>query len=106
MSDSLANKRENINSKKQTPKQFINEPLRRTFSSLRGHVLYDAVEKVKSLMIIGLGCYKLLENSKQARLRKKVEETVSIYLSQTIRKKDCMFSEYENKNQKKTCIVI
>lgn len=79
MSDSLAKERENINNSKNLNifcqrQHFRNEPLRRRFISLRGHVLYDTVEKVKSLMIIGLGCYKLLENSKQARLRKKVDK--------------------------------
>lgn len=34
----------------------------------RGHVLYDAVEKVKALMVVGFGSNELLENSKQARL--------------------------------------
>lgn len=42
---------------------------------LRGHVLYDAVEKVKTLVIIGLRGNKLLENSKQARLRGKMSKT-------------------------------
>ena len=35
-----------------------------TEAGLRGHVLYDAVEKVESLVVIGLGGNKLLENSK------------------------------------------
>lgn len=38
---------------------------------LRGHVLYDAVEKVKSLVVIGLRGNELLENAKQAGLRGK-----------------------------------
>ena len=38
--------------------------------SLRGHVLDDAVEKVKTLVVVGFGGNKLLENSKQARLRR------------------------------------
>lgn len=45
-----------------------------TAIDLRGHVLYDAVEKVKTLVVIGLGGNKLLENSKQARLRGKDEK--------------------------------
>lgn len=44
--------------------------LRTTVTDLRGHVLYDAVEKVKTLVVISLGGNKLLENSKQARLSK------------------------------------
>lgn len=39
-----------------------------TASDSRGHVLYDAVEQVKTLVVVGLGGNKLLENSKQARL--------------------------------------
>ncbi len=42
---------------------------------LRGHVLYDAVEKVKTLVVIGLRGNKLLENSKQAGLRGKEDKT-------------------------------
>lgn len=37
--------------------------------NLRGHVLNDAVEKVKTLVVVGFRGNKLLENSKQARLR-------------------------------------
>lgn len=38
---------------------------------LRGHVLDDAVDKVKALVVVGLGGDKLLENSEQTRLRGK-----------------------------------
>lgn len=48
----------------------MNVTLTTTVSDLRGHVLYDAVEKVKTLVVISLGGNKLLENSKQARLSK------------------------------------
>lgn len=49
-----------------------------TVTDLRGHVLYDTVEKVKTLMVIGLGGNKLLENSEQARLRRENETRMSI----------------------------
>lgn len=45
--------------------------------NLRGHVLDDAVEQVKALVVIGLGGNELLENSKQARLRRKDEQDKS-----------------------------
>ena len=41
---------------------------------LRGHVLDDAVEKVKSLVVIGLRGDELLENAKQAGLGGKDEQ--------------------------------
>lgn len=47
-----------------------------TVTDLRGHVLYDTVEKVKTLVVIGLGGNKLLENSEQARLRRENETSV------------------------------
>lgn len=49
-----------------------------TVTDLRGHVLYDTVEKVKTLMVIGLGGNKLLENSEQARLRRKYSQNVNM----------------------------
>lgn len=52
-----------------------------TVINLRGHVLYDAVEKVKTLVIIGLRGNQLLENSKQARLKKKEPQNMSTYWS-------------------------
>lgn len=36
---------------------------------LRGHVLNDAVDKVKALVVIGLGGDKLLKHSQQTGLR-------------------------------------
>lgn len=36
---------------------------------LRGHVLNDAVDKVKALVVVCLGGDKLLKNSEQTRLR-------------------------------------
>lgn len=38
---------------------------------LRGHVLDDAVDKVKALVVVRLGGDKLLKNSEQTRLRGK-----------------------------------
>lgn len=43
-------------------------------------MLYDAVEKVKTLVVISLRGNKLLENSKQTRLRRKVwDHSMNIY---------------------------
>lgn len=39
---------------------------------LRWHVLHDAVEQIKPLVVIGLGCDEFLEHSKKTRLEKKV----------------------------------
>lgn len=36
---------------------------------LRGHVLDDAVDKVKALVVVSFGGDKLLKNSEQTRLR-------------------------------------
>lgn len=38
---------------------------------LRGHVLDDAVDKVKALVVVSLGGDELLKNSEQTRLRGK-----------------------------------
>lgn len=40
-----------------------------TNMNLRRHVLYDAIEKVKALVVIRLGGNELLKNSKQTRLQ-------------------------------------
>lgn len=54
---------------------FISDP---TWSDLRGHVLYDAVEKVETLVVVGLGGDELLENSEQTRLRQRDELDINI----------------------------
>ena len=38
----------------------------------RWHVLHDAVEEVEALVVVGLGGDKLLEDSKQSRLKQQI----------------------------------
>lgn len=69
-------------------------------------MLYDAVEKVKTLVVIGLRGNKLLENSKQARLRGKEDKRPKCQHTGHIMDKIKQSISVQNKTNGDTITVI